>query len=479
MATEQLIVPVHDWITALPVGGLLHHTQRDMVFRILGRRTAEGALEVEDSEAGTNVLTRYESLGSYGPRYDLVCQPVGSHDLYTHAEYAVNKVSHENVQVAGWHTLHDGSVLEVITPPRPYVRADLQTAFDALWDALQDAQVEAQRTQGVATQRLFRGLMDNILFARDPNMQDMQVPRRIENAWFWQSLTLDGDKIQYAQSREQVDNPKNRRSARLSTFLEMLDRKYGTHHTDGGIERASHAWSAALDIASLHVEVWVGEDAARAYRDGPNSCMRNCDSPQFYAANPHKVAMVVVHNGTYNEQSGRAVLWNTDQGELVLDRVYHGGRRAIEGLYRKVAEEYGWSSRWSRDDDPLTVTLRRHMVTCGPRCNRNGCPGNGRSVPHLPYRDTFSYQRHYKGKTVVVAHNSGAFPKLPVSKSTHIMATVEDPTYPPDFVPTLEQPFPEDGAARSIWQRVEEEAEAIAEAVTIPAIAVQMEEVLV
>jgi hypothetical protein len=87
----------------------------------------------------------------------------------------------------------------------------------------------------------------------------------------------------------------------------------------------------------------VDEELFKAYRDGPKSCMSGKKAQmQLYMVNPDKVALLkIMDRGVY---VGRALVWTTDSGERVLDRIYPGnGRQAAAA--RQHAKANGWKYR--------------------------------------------------------------------------------------------------------------------------------------
>lgn len=113
-----------------------------------------------------------------------------------------------------------------------------------------------------------------------------------------------------------------------------------------------------------------GHDIQQAYTDeiGGESCMTGPDSEktELYAVNPDKVQMLVYDDG--HELTGRCLVWKTDQGFTVTDRIYpNSGRHVAE--YEKYIAKRGWYRRENNsapygqqilglEDKDLTVTLK-------------------------------------------------------------------------------------------------------------------------
>ncbi len=115
-----------------------------------------------------------------------------------------------------------------------------------------------------------------------------------------------------------------------------------------------------------------GNDLMEAYenRIGSSSCMTGCDAEKvlLYAENPEKVGLLV------KDREFRALLWNTDQDQMVLDRIYSGSTLAIN-----LATHYCVKNNILQKgnlDEQYTVTLKRP------------------SIDIWPYMDTFQYLKH-------------------------------------------------------------------------------------
>ena len=104
---------------------------------------------------------------------------------------------------------------------------------------------------------------------------------------------------------------------------------------------------------------------------------------EIYALNPDVVKMLVFDDGS---MTGRCLIWKTNEGPTVADRIYPNGGRHVEEFRRYISEQ-GWHQRENNSypqgqgfvglDGDLTVTLE--------------IPDQ----PIYPYMDSFRLYRSY------------------------------------------------------------------------------------
>lgn len=152
--------------------------------------------------------------------------------------------------------------------------------------------------------------------------------------------------------------------------------------------------SARLSEGIQNIRIISGSKIVDAYCEscGGSSCMTgdNADKTWFYADNPDVVSMVV-----YGNSEARALLWKTEQGVTVMDRIYPNDGPHVNVLRNWAASNgYVWRCNNSlpdgdvelSDGNSYTVTLSHH--------NR------------FPYMDTFSYGK-ISGRKITLSNASG------------------------------------------------------------------------
>jgi hypothetical protein len=142
------------------------------------------------------------------------------------------------------------------------------------------------------------------------------------------------------------------------------------------------------------VERVYGKDIIDAYRDYSGvSCMSDACSKyvKVYAENPDVVSLLTAKiNGT-DRPCAKALLWNTNEGNLLLDRVYHDSGRFSVGqeiiMYAKSIGAITCEKQYSPIETSDTVSL------------------NIEKCDHMPYFDTFCYTKDQVGNIITLGHN--------------------------------------------------------------------------
>jgi hypothetical protein len=175
------------------------------------------------------------------------------------------------------------------------------------------------------------------------------------------------------------------------------------------------------NIEALDVEIDSekgGEDLTEAYRESEaKSCMSGgkCINMDLLAKNPDKVSLV-----TYKNEA-RALLWTTDSGEKVLDRIYPESSKYILPL-RQWAKDKGYILRNNADgletgyiglsdDKDYTVTL------------------DMTDIKRFPYLDTFKYGKVIKEEDDVkklVLSNNDEFGEIEFSQTSGVFPEGEE-----------------------------------------------------
>lgn len=154
------------------------------------------------------------------------------------------------------------------------------------------------------------------------------------------SLSRDNpEKVAY--SPEGVE--KNNHNKRIKTTLgKYLTKFYNIQIEPFLASRISIIMTESMLISEDYINnlftILSGEDITNAYINsvGTKSCMTGKKSrpiTEFYSKFPEKIKMVV-----FKKRSGRALMWITDKGEKVLDRIYSGGDSSTLFFYKKWCE---------------------------------------------------------------------------------------------------------------------------------------------
>ena len=162
-------------------------------------------------------------------------------------------------------------------------------------------------------------------------------------------------------------------------------------------EVAGEIWA---DESNYEFTLVSGRALLDAYLDGVggHTCMTGdkAVNMKLLASYPEKVRLLILSN----ERSGftaRALVWTTDDGETVMDRIYPNG-----GWHARPMQEYGEKRGWwvrctNGAADPI-----RFYKNDKVRKDFRVTLANGGSAVRFPYLDSFCYA-HQNGNDLVLA----------------------------------------------------------------------------
>ena len=197
------------------------------------------------------------------------------------------------------------------------------------------------------------------------------------------SLSQEQDgKISYAKNQTDTFNNQARIRTTFGRYLRRRLNIQSHQLSDQNLVKWQDNIFARLYDQSIYIEVVTGQAIIEAFLldFGGHSCMTGPDNQDLialYAANPNNISLVKFTNGI----KARALLWKTDQGQTVLDRIYPNDGNHVEAM-RKWATDKGYVYRVRHghpssypvdlsDDNNYTVTVDR--------------------TDKLPYMDTFTF----------------------------------------------------------------------------------------
>ncbi len=215
-----------------------------------------------------------------------------------------------------------------------------------------------------------------------------------DNVWFWRSVTESLDdprQVSYAPTKEAYDINAKRKRCRISKFLKTVAKRFGLEVTDAQADRIGELFGAHFPSSYDYTfEVVRGNGAVYdGYADRANeswgSCMHICDGRakpyvRWYDENPDRVGLVKIMQGdTY---CGRALIWNTDEGTVVVDRVYPSDNGPHTTALHAWADAngYDYKTRQACVDNYLKSGRTDYAVTV-----------KASSSGDYPYCDTFKY----------------------------------------------------------------------------------------
>lgn len=193
---------------------------------------------------------------------------------------------------------------------------------------------------------------------------------------------------------------------------------------DTDLEVFANAMKAADITEMVEMRLVEGEDIRKYYshRQYANrntgslgqSCMRYDECQPFfdlYVNNPNQIKMVIAVHKETHKLVGRALIWYTKEGDVVMDRIY--GNDSMIVFFRNYAKSQGWYTRAvnSIQNERTWNTPNGEEVTKTWKIELDNP-----KVKQYPYMDTFKYYNrtegwisngHRDGHTHLLQHTHG------------------------------------------------------------------------
>ena len=195
-------------------------------------------------------------------------------------------------------------------------------------------------------------------------------------------LSLDGN-VSFATKQQYKYDAVRRSKTTLARYIRRNLRIKNGEVTDVELSRVTDMISAYL-ININDVKIISGKDITKAYADGFGnpylfSCMtgkRRSNRIKFYEINPGNIRMAIVPG------KARALLWTTDTGKTVLDRIYNNSHLGYSQL-----------CAWAKKNNIFTFGQHKAYLKIIPdkESVKITCRKNGQNA--LPYLD--SLERYY------------------------------------------------------------------------------------
>lgn len=203
----------------------------------------------------------------------------------------------------------------------------------------------------------------------------------------------------------------------VAALLPLIKKKF----TDAQVEKFVNEYKGVMEVlnnAFSKFDIVSGDDIYNFYQASnysikrgqlSNSCMAGAKPSwlYIYTANPDVVQMVILYDdsgsivdGKYKSEKikGRALLWKTDNGYSLMDRIYTISDSDI-GLFEKFATRNGW---WSKSGYSESIVMMKKgeekkqevVIVSLKKWEKN-----------YPYLDTLCY---FNSKTGKLSSDSGA-----------------------------------------------------------------------
>lgn len=199
-----------------------------------------------------------------------------------------------------------------------------------------------------------------------------------DHSWFWSTITTDHTDnrlLSWAEEPSFVLTPNRRRNGKFSKFLQFCIRKgFLDQIEDEQRNRLGYDWGELIiDRTQWDLEIVRGTAIIDLYDNSHGawgSCFTGFDI-QMLAQNPDKVGAVIFKHG--GVAKGRALVWTSDDGVMLLDRPYPN-ISTIREAAKAHAQQHGWV---------LLGDVHVHYVSL---LHPEKIPGCGR---YFKYFDTF------------------------------------------------------------------------------------------
>jgi hypothetical protein len=220
--------------------------------------------------------------------------------------------------------------------------------------------------------------------------------RKDECAHFLSFSHDDPGKISYADKSSHQVNPNKRVRTSLGRYIR---RKLGLTETmlsQTALTEITHTVFGKLHVENMDMEsiqILTGDAITQAYKDGVGSasCMTGSDAEyvEMFARNPDRVSLVVFPTGnSYGCGFARALLWKTDEGVYLLDRIYPNDGSHVTAMHQWALQKgYVYRISTSAQDNCYPTKLsdgKVHKVTVTPARFSSG-------QHNIPYLDTFHW----------------------------------------------------------------------------------------
>ena len=208
----------------------------------------------------------------------------------------------------------------------------------------------------------------------------------------------DPSRVSFADKPENAWNASRRIKSTLGRYIRRRMKIGSDKISDETLaEFCFLVFGESVDLEK-DMKIVYGQEVMEAYRRGvgKSSCMTGDDAElvELYVKNPDKVGMVI-----YGHDQGRALIWNTEEGERVLDRIYPNDGRHIS-VYHRWAMKNGVAIRVGQSlPDCGTVAIDGKRIVYTVKMDTS-------NVDKYPYLDTFHTGTFSDGEDSLLLTNS-------------------------------------------------------------------------
>ena len=202
----------------------------------------------------------------------------------------------------------------------------------------------------------------------------------------------------------------NRNKIKIGRFIRSILQSNGIKFTDKEIEEFVNSYKSEIELlnnAFMKFDIVEGDIISKFYdyntyqsQSGTlgNSCMKNKPDSYFeiYTKNPDSVKLVILYddngkieNKIYKSSKivGRALLWKTDNGDEVLDRIYTIHDKDVE-LFKRFSDSKNWWHKKTQNSQCEDFIAERKEEV---KSEKFLISLENSDFTYYPYVDTFTY----------------------------------------------------------------------------------------
>jgi len=185
-------------------------------------------------------------------------------------------------------------------------------------------------------------------------------------------------------------------------------------------------------VKGSEIEYWYNRGNYEGYGRSTlgNSCMSEADSSYFdiYSNNNNCSLLILFSNngeivdGEYKSDKivGRALVWNTDQGDTFIDRIYTNDDSDVD-LFKKYAEDKGW---WYKSTQNSNTGFNASNGKTSKEAKYSVSLEKTR-FEHYPYLDSFPYI-NFDEKKISNMYSGLITPQAELDSTSGYMSTIRD-----------------------------------------------------
>lgn len=238
----------------------------------------------------------------------------------------------------------------------------------------------------------------------DPGYEYFSSTLRSYNAAIAKFKINDEDVYLFVYSIHKDISSMKRGEIKVGRFIRALLKKAKVEVNEKDIEDFVTKYKSMIKIKNdsfSRFEIVNKEDIRMWYLDSNyessagtlgGSCMRYSKCQDFlniYTENPDRVSMIILRSDKYNDKiSGRAILWTSDDGKKIMDRIYTNDHADID-FFINYANMNNYHYKYAQNYEPMPLMLNNVKLS---NEESSIVITLNTDFRQFPYMDTFKYK---------------------------------------------------------------------------------------